>query len=264
MVDGYYLLAPSLIVHSNLVRNIAFANGLNEKRLADTEPDPMQAAVEETLRDAGFKVGVEVKSTNRSADTDLVAYRDGTLYLIECKNAYHPCNAHEMRNSYDYIDYAGQQLTFRQELLSDPANQAKLFSRLGWPIAPTSKIQTGILIANRIFTGVSINGHPVRQAHEFINVVSRGFIRASDGSELIFWDGDEVTTSDVNRYLGDNGLLADHFAAMSEVNNDYAIGRKTLRFRSWMFDLKRHHEIARKYRLRTPVPSASSEAEPDI
>jgi hypothetical protein len=262
VVEGGVLVAPSLVANSNLVRNITIANRLNKDRIKDR--DPMQCAVVEALRSAGFLVEEDVGLNREDHDVDVFAYRDGVLYAFECKNAYHPCNAHEMRNSYDYIDYAGQQLTFRQELLSDPANQAKLFSRLGWPIAPTSKIQTGILIANRIFTGVSINGHPVRQAHEFINVVSRGFIRASDGSELIFWDGDEVTTSDVNRYLGDNGLLADHFAAMSEVNNDYAIGRKTLRFRSWMFDLKRHHEIARKYRLRTPVPSASSEAEPDI
>lgn len=256
VVEGGVLVAPALVANSNLVRNITIANRLNKDRIKGR--DPMQSAVVDALQSAGFLVAEDVGLSGDDHDVDVLAYRDGMLYAFECKNAYHPCNAHEMRNSYDYISYASQQLTFRRVWLGDPANQVRLFSRLGWSVAPPSQIQTGILIANRVFTGVSIKGHPVRQAHEFINVVSRGFIRASDGSEFVFWDGDQVTTADLDRYLGDQGLLADHFAAMSEFNYDYVIGPKILRFRSWMFDLKRQHEIVQKYRLRIPSPATPS------
>ena len=63
-----------------------------------------------------------------NTDTDLVAYRDGVLYLFECKNAYHPCNPHEMRNSYDHIRKAGTQLTFRQQKSAKP-NTRRRFGR---------------------------------------------------------------------------------------------------------------------------------------
>jgi hypothetical protein len=243
-VDGYYLLAPSLIAHSNLVRNIAFANGLNEKRLAETEEDPMQAAVEEALRDAGFKVGVEVQSTNRSADTDLVAYRDGTLYLIECKNAYHPCNAHEMRNSYEHIRKAGKQLTERRDRFGKTEHLKRIWERLGWDMPAPTRIRTVVLIANRVFTGSSIDGHPVRQAHEFINVVSKGEIRSPD-TIYRFWDGDTLTTVDVDRYLAGDGVMGDHFASLDRVDYEFDFGARTLVFESWRYDLLKHHEIVK-------------------
>lgn len=253
-VGDRVLVAPALLANSNLVRNITMANGLNKDRIGSR--DPMQCAVVEALRSAQFLVEEDVGLSKDDHDIDILAYRDGILYAFECKNAYHPCNAHEMRNSYDYIEYAGQQLTLRRTWLDNPTNQLKLFSKVGWSVPATTSIRTAIIIANRVFTGASINGHPVRQAHEFINVVARGFIRASDGSERVFWDGDEVTTADVDRYLGDGGLLADHFSAMLEFNYDYRIGDKLLRFRSWMFDMKRHQETVQKYRVRLAAKAA--------
>ncbi|WP_369938243.1 hypothetical protein [Xanthomonas tesorieronis] len=240
-VDGYYLLAPSVIAHANLVRNIAFANGLNEKRLAG-EADPMQSAVEQALRDAGFHVGVEVKGNRKAGDTDLVAYRDGTLYLIECKNAYHPCNAHEMRNSYDHIRKAGEQLTLREQMFADPAYQTKVWKVLGWNVAAPTATRTLVLTANRVFTGSTIQGHPVRQAHEFINVIARGKIN-SLGTIFRFWEGDSLSTADVNRYLGRHGLAGEQFAALDPINYTNDFGARTLVFESWRFSVEKHHEL---------------------
>lgn len=240
-VDGYYLLAPSVIAHANLVRNIAFANGLNEKRLAG-EADPMQSAVEQALRDAGFHVGVEVKGTRKAGDTDLIAYRDGTLYLIECKNAYHPCNAHEMRNSYDHIRKAGEQLTLRQQMFADPAYRTKVWQALGWNVAAPTATRTLVLTANRVFTGSTIQGHPVRQAHEFINVIARGEIRSPD-TIFRFWEGESLSTADVDRYLGGDGLAGEQFAALDPINYANDFGARTLVFESWRFSVEKHHEF---------------------
>lgn len=240
-VDDYYLLAPSVIAHANLVRNIAIANGLNEKRLAG-RTDPMQSAVEQALRDAGFHVGVEVKGTRKSGDTDLVAYRDGALYLIECKNAYHPCNPHEMRNSYDHIRKAGDQLTLRKQMFADPAYQHKVWQALAWNLAAPTTTRTVVLTANRVFTGSSIQGHPVRQAHEFINVLARGEIRSP---EMVyrFWEGDSLSTADVDRYLSGEGLAAEQFAVLEPVNHSNDFGARALVFESWRFSVEKQHEF---------------------
>ncbi|OOG41636.1 hypothetical protein B0E51_06965 [Rhodanobacter sp. C05] len=241
-IDDYYLLAPSLIANSNLVRNVAFANRLNADRIDGD--DPMQAAVAQALRGAGFRVGVEVSDSKKSktGDTDLVAYRDGVLYLFECKNAYHPCNPHEMRNSYDHIRKAGTQLTLRQQKFSEVAYQTKVWKTLGWNLPPPTAIRTAVLIANRVFTGTLIESHPVRQAHEFINVVSRGEIR---GPETVyrFWDGDAFSTADLDRYLTRDGLLGDHFASLEQIDYAYTFGAKTLVLKSWTFNPEKHQEI---------------------
>lgn len=240
-VDDYYLLAPSVIAHANLVRNIAFANGLNEKRLAG-EADPMQSAVEQALRHAGFHVGVEVKPTRKAGDTDLIAYRDGTLYLIECKNAYHPCNAHEMRNSYDHIRKAGEQLSLRQQMFADPAYQKKVWQALEWNVAAPTATRTLVLTANRVFTGSTIQGHPVRQAHEFINVIARGKIHSPD-AVYRFWEGDSLSTADVDRYLGGDGLASEQFAALEPINYANDFGARTLVFESWRFSVEKYHKL---------------------
>lgn len=241
----YYLLAPSLISHSNLVRNVAFLNRLQADRLDGN--DPMQAAVAQSLRDAGFLVGVEVQDSKKSktGDTDLVAYRDGVLYLFECKNAYHPCNPHEMRNSYDHIRKAGKQLSLRLQRFGEAAYRAKVWQTLGWTVPSPTAIHTAVLIANRVFTGTCIDGHPVRQAHEFINVISRGEI-LSTGTVYHFWDGDVLTTTDLDRYLGDDGLLGDHFASLEPINYRYDFGAKSLILESWKFNPEKSQEIIQK------------------
>lgn len=246
-----FLLAPALISSSNLVRNIAFLNRLHEDRLRGD--DPMQAAVAQALRDAGFEVGMEVQDSKKSkiGDTDLVAHRDGVLYLFECKNAYHPCNPHEMRNSYDHIRKAGKQLTLRQQKFRETAYQAKVWQHLGWDIPPPAAIRTAVLIANRVFTGACIEGHPVRQAHEFINVVTRGEIRGP-GVVYHFWDGDTLSSADLDRYLSSDGLLGDHLASLEPINYCHNFGTKSLVFESWIFNPERSREIfQRRYREKT-------------
>ncbi|WP_414609487.1 hypothetical protein [Stenotrophomonas sp. BR163] len=249
-IGDYYHLAPSLIARSNLVRNIALLNGLNATRL-DGE-DPMQSAVAEALREAGFQVGEEVENSKRSAtgDTDLVAYRDGVLYLFECKNAYHPCNAHEMRNSYDHIVKAGRQLMLREKRFGEREYRERVWKKLGWTVPAPTTIRTAVLIANRVFTGISIEGHPVRQAHEFINVVVRGEIRSLDATYRL-WDGDVLSTADLDRYLGGDGLIGDHFASLDPHDDSLDFGQRKLGFESWKFNALKHNQIIRKrYHLR--------------
>lgn len=82
----------------------------------------------------------------------------------------------------------------------------------------------------------------MRQSHEFINVVARGEIR---GPEEVYrlWDGDTLSTADLDRYLSSGGLLGDHFASLEPINYRHSFGAKSLVFESWKFDSERSREI---------------------
>ena len=77
-----------------------------------------------------------------------------------------------MRTSFGHIEKACDQLNVRLKKFRDPVNQKTLFGKLDWSLSPTREVYTSILIANRVFHGARLDGHPVRQAHEFINVWS--------------------------------------------------------------------------------------------
>ncbi|MDY1032453.1 hypothetical protein [Stenotrophomonas sp. CFBP8980] len=243
-VGDSYLLAPALIAHSNLVRNLAVLNGLNATRIKGK--DPMQTAVAGALREAGFLVEEEVVTSQASkiGDTDIVAYKDGVLYLFECKNAYLPCNVHEMRNSYMHIEKGAKQLTLRMKKFAEDSHRDQIWAKLGWTVPTPTAIRTGILIANRVFTGATVEGHPVRQAHEFINVLLRGVVSA-DGTNYCVWDGDQVSTSDLDRYLGSDGLLADYFESLVPSNYGYDFGSLQVGFVSWKLAPEKLLEVTR-------------------
>ncbi|GAB2316488.1 hypothetical protein [Stenotrophomonas geniculata] len=246
----FYLLAPSLIAHSNLVRNLAILNGLNATRIKGK--DPMQTAVAAALREAGFLVEEEVVSSQSSStgDTDVVAYRDGVLYLFECKNAYLPCNVHEMRNSYMHIEKAGRQLTHRKKKFAEKSYRDQVWARLGWTVPEPTAIRTGILIANRVFTGAVIEGHPVRQAHEFINVLLRGEIVAN-GETYSIWDGETLSNADLDCYLGSDGLMGDYFESLVPSNYGYDFGAHQVGFVSWKLDPEKLLDNIQKRYART-------------
>lgn len=255
-VDDHYFLAPGVIANSNLVRNSIQANGLSSQRIK--AEDPMQNAVAKALEDAGFLVGVEVGDKNSSKPSaipefDIVAYRDGVLYAFECKNNYHPCSAHERRNSYSAIKTGGKQLTKRKAWLTDEKNQDKLFQRLEWNVARPEAIHTCVLLSNRVFAGAQIDGHPVRQAHELINVILRGTI-TSDAFSLRFWKGETFATSDLDQFLGDSGLMKDHFDALKPLNTRRKIGSKTVIHESWYLDPTEEDRILRSRYVMTMKP----------
>jgi len=244
-VDDTFFLAPAVIANSNLVRNSAQANRQLSQRIKGT--DPMQEAVAKAFRDAGFLVDTEVgdaKQSNKSAipEMDIVAYREGRLYVFECKNNYHPCTAHERRNSYESIKTAGKQLSKRHDWLADHQNQTKLFNKLGWTINGNVEVRTCVLLSNRVFSGAKIEGHPVRQAHELINIIRRGTIKAPDFSFRV-WKGDTLTADDIDQFLGDNGLMKDHFDALRPFSYRRKIGTKTLVLESWYFDPEEEDRI---------------------
>ena len=234
-VGELYAVAPRVVANSNLVRNIVCANNLRSHQIGKI--DSMQQAVVNALETAGFLVRAEFepKIAGKKLETDIFAWRDGSLFIFECKNAYHPCSAHEMRNSYDHLKKAEEQLDVRLDLLRNHNHQTSLFQALKWSVSPSDNVYSGIISANRVFNGAKMGTHPVRQAHEFINVVQNGNVRVLD-EKFKFWRGDEFQVADLVDYLEGSTIISDQFAALQPFSRTIQFGLKSLQFISFCMD----------------------------
>jgi hypothetical protein len=157
-----------------------------------------------------------------------------------------------MRNSYAHIVTAGKQLEVRLNWLRDHAHQATLFKALDWDVPPTDAVYSGIIIANRVFNGATQGKHPVRQAHELINVVLLGEIRMAEET-LNFWKRSEFEATDLVAYLKGETIIADQFAALQPITRTIPLGYRSLRFTSYSMDLE---ESSILLKVRYPVKLA--------
>lgn len=240
---NYYAIAPSLVFKSNLLRNIVVGNSPH-KRLTGIS-DPMQASVISALEQSGFLVASEMKSNKQGAiENDITCWRDGELFVFECKNAYHPCSTKELSNSYEHIKKAGAQLDVRKQWLKDRKNQAAFFEKCGWNIPFVTEVHTAVITANRLFHAYRVRAHPVRQAHELINVLINGFIKRSDDKKLKFWEKDVFRVNDLLNYLQDKSIIAMQMEQLEPYESDVRMGAFSLRRRGYRLDLVKAAEQA--------------------
>lgn len=233
-----FVVSPAIIATSNLVRNIVCSKNLRPNTMGID--DPMQEAVVKALTQAGFMVESEVicKINGKDHETDIFAWRDNFLFIFECKNAYHPCSPHEMRNSYDHLKKAEKQLDIRMNWLNESSNQTALFSQLGWNVKASNSVRSCIITANRIFNGLIQGVHPVRQAHEFMNVILHGHIRVSDEIHS-FWKNAHFHVDDLVSYLQGEVVITDQLDALKPINYQYLLAQNKLIFESFFLDLEK-------------------------
>ena len=233
----FIAIPPAVVARSNLVRSVQYTS--NVKRKLNPKDDPMQVAVLAALRQVGFLVrdGFEFNISGRR-ETDIFAYRDGVLFVFECKNAYHPCSPHELRNSFDLLETSQRQLDIRADWLSNPTNRASLIKAIGWNVKPVSRVYTCTVTANRCFTGYKLGAHPVRQAHELINVLTSGLIgRGASAAPLRFWHSDAFQADDLIDYLEGKSVVGQQHAAMHPVKRSIEIRGRKLEFAQFAMDL---------------------------
>jgi hypothetical protein len=193
-VGSWYMVPLSVLFMSDLVRNVLYQHSV--RLLPADGHDPMLRALEVALTQLGFLAKAKVKG--KISPIDLVAYFQGHLFILEGKNSFHPCSTHEMRTSYGHIQKASRQLAREAEWLAVPETQAQVFKNLDWHVRPTLHIHTCIVTANRIFSGYAIDGHPVRQAHELLNVLQSGVINM-DAGRYRFWKGESFSVEHQHR-----------------------------------------------------------------
>lgn len=234
---GYLVLAPAMIARSSLVRNVVVANDLRRVQLDGK--DPMEQAVVAALKDAGFKVRSNFKfDIEGKRETDIVASRDGHLFIFECKNSFLPVSAHELRTSYEHLKKARDQLDLRLRWMKVPPNQERLLKWLGWDVAVTTDIHTGIITANRVFNGYTMGTHPVRQVHELTNVVARGFVRLSSGGEMRFWRDETFQALDLVDYLQGGSIIRKQFDLLRPFDRRVQFEGMTLTLQNYFMDMR--------------------------
>ncbi|GEQ78072.1 hypothetical protein CTTA_5077 [Comamonas testosteroni] len=234
----YIAIPPAIVGKSNLVRSIMHTSGIKEA--TNAADDPMQVAVAAALRTAGFLVRESfVFNINGRRETDIFCYRDGVLFVIECKNAYHPCSPHELRNSYDLILKAEDQLDIRTQWLAEPRNQERLVKALGWETVVTpALVYSCVVTANRAFSGYRCGAHPVRQAHELINVLLRGYIgRGPENSPQRFWNTETFEVGDLIDYLEGKSILQTQHGAMVPHRRGINLKERRLEFAQFVMDM---------------------------
>ncbi|WP_407470303.1 hypothetical protein ABFU55_11275 [Xanthomonas campestris pv. raphani] len=233
----YVVIAPALIARSNLVRNIVTANDLRRVQLEGK--DRMEQAMVATLTDAGFKVRsnfkFEIESEKR--ETDILAWRDGHLFIFECKNSFLPVSAHELRTSYEHLKTGRDQLDIRLRWMRVLTNQERLLKWLGWDVAPTADVHTGIITANRVFNGYKMGVHPVRQAHELTNVVARGFVRIWPEGKVRFWRGEIFQALDLVDYLQGGNIIKQQIDLMQSLERRVHFKDMSLTLQEYFIDM---------------------------
>ena len=163
-----------------------------------------------------------------------------------------------MRNSWDHIRTCSKQLNVRRDLLLDAGNQKLLFSKLGWDVETPTTVYTSIVIGNRVFHGAELDGHPIRQAHELINVITTGRIVGHENS-LSFWLGSEFQTADLVAYLGRDSVAAKQLTVLDPHLYSFSMGYRTLVFSSYTLDPSRLAEHLRD-RYGPPIPGGRTQA----
>lgn len=240
----YIAIPPATVGKSNLVRSIMHVSKV--KRAKAAADDPMQVTLAAALRSAGFLVRESFDfNIKGKRETDIFCYRDGVLLVIECKNAYHPCSPHELRNSYDRVMEAKEQLDIRAQWLTEPSNQMRLFKALGWDVPAPASVRTCVVTANRVFSGYHCGAHPVRQAHELINVLLRGYVGKGPGEPpLRFWRAEAFEVADLLDYLDGKSVLQTQHAAMSPVRRSITLRDRRLEFAHFVMDLADMERLA--------------------
>lgn len=233
---------------SNIVRNICVSNRLHKGWSIGC--DPMMIRLRSALLQAGFLVEMEVSLPfGTDLDADILAYKDGMLLLLECKHIYHPCNVHELRNPLWHIEKAGRQLIARIPLLSDKNNLARLLRSVKWNDARVEEIRGSIVTSTRVLHGWEVNGYPVIQVNEFINVLVRGFIAGPEG-DYRFWESDELAIRDISRYLDGTTIIEDQLNGMSPRMEIHPYGTSQLVYETWSVSEEDFSDrLAKKYKF---------------
>jgi hypothetical protein len=243
---GKSMLSLAIFCGSNLVRNL-LCHYCERLTLRNGEEDPMQSSLKVALQEAGFLVEAEVVTgtKNDEKEVDIFAYKDGNLFLIECKNTYHPCNVYELRTTYNHIKKAAGQLTIRQEWLTEPDRQRAVYKRLGWEVEPTKDVHTCVAVGNRTFTGYVLNGHPVRQVHEMLNVLLRGTVKLNEKVFRI-WNGEQFAVNDLLTYLGPNGITSDFMRSFDDDIRVFVTGSNVLKLATYYLNPEKLFDIVHR------------------
>lgn len=231
----HYLIPYNVFIRSNLFRNILFP--LNS-RLFDSTVDPISDTLQRILTERGFLVkrDLKYKYNNQNSDIDVIAIKGNNIFLFECKNSVLPVNAFESRTTYQELKKAAEkQLPISLSACKD----LKFLKRYGLKIEDEKKpinIYPCIVTTNRLFSGLVLNGIPIRNIkhlNTFIKTGETGFMGIEEDENAIYstWANNNFDVSDLIQYLQpDTKLYSYFFDSMDEYLQKYDLGELSISF----------------------------------
>ncbi len=235
-VDERYVVPTNILGFSNIFRNLLQSS---ETRFAwPNDKDPVQVSLAETMQAAGFKVmaPLQTKHLGRTLDIDVFAMKGDTVYIFECKNPLHPGGAHELRRSLDYVKEAAVQLQRAVAALEDPKKQKELFQRLKWRRPNKLRIETCIMMGNRMLNGWTFQGHPVRSLREAVRMLRDGSVVVFD-TKYRTQQLKRPTKADLDNFLSEDSFAVKTLRLMEPTRWNYGLGQSTLVFETFGLDL---------------------------
>jgi hypothetical protein len=180
LASGEWHVPMHVASRSNLVRAAMMLTGM---RPMHTNQGLLERAIVEALRQRGHAAQecVSVVTQKGRVEIDVVALVDGVLVLLECKASLAPTSMFELRTSHDHCLKAASQLTRARACCEDDHVVAELLLRLGTRAADVREVVTGIVVENRLFVGLEIDGHRVVAHRTLLNVINDGRVKIGPG-----------------------------------------------------------------------------------
>lgn len=251
--DKFYAVPMHVAGMTNWYRNLAH---LNKHRLIEAvDHDAASRALATLLRQKTdlARDEYETEIDGKKIELDAICRFGDFLFIFECKHALLPCNPHELRTSFKHMHKGAEQLSRARELISRPGNELELYRRLGWDVRPAKKIITCIVSCNGMFSGLRIDGNPVRRWAELANMLETGIVNTANiavsegpnGPDVkaegwvsrCLWNGPELTPSFLHDYLEGDVLSNVMFNSMIAHRRTFAMGDRDLTFASFAMDL---------------------------
>ncbi|MBV7533823.1 hypothetical protein [Chitinophaga sp. sic0106] len=244
--DDYFLVQPSVLANSNTVRNI-FPLEAKRRNNFKAGQMPYHEQIPHTLvksfKEKGFLTGAEFKvtydsSSQTESDIDFYAFKDGYLFIAECKDTIHSTDAFEYRTTVNVFEKAVSQLDYLNSALSDPSFLKEFCSRTGIEMSEIKQMQFIIVPSVRKLYGYHINGYPVRNVHELTAFVNKGVwnyqIPGEDLLSFRLWAKQDFQVSDLINFCQNNGPHQAFLSSMEEYSVEI---NKTTEITSYFLNL---------------------------
>ncbi len=217
LFEGNYIISTCVIGKSNLTRNVFLSErkeGNNIKVLQNCMHLPIADVLTNAFKKQFFltakEVPIKYKAQNQSeSDIDFMAYRDGVLFIAECKDTIQPTDLYEMRTTFDYVKKAVTQLDYISTALNDQDFLRHFCNRhLACKSEEIKTIQCAIVLSNNKFYGHQFSNYPIRNVKELSAYMLGGFwnISLAEPNMLKFrlWESPEFKVDDLLHFCSHN------------------------------------------------------------
>jgi hypothetical protein len=215
--NGYYMIPGFVIGLANLPRSVFLSEskkGNNIKVFQQPNHTPIANVLSIAFERRKFKtykeLGIKYKTGKQDeSDIDFMAYRDGMLFIGECKDTIHPTDVFEMRTTWNHIKKAASQLSYIRTALKDSYFLKNFCLKHKLDENKITTIEYCIILSNNKFWGYTYEGFPIRNFRElwgFLNKGSWNFgVSGESSMHFYLWREHEFDVKDLKEYLSENG-----------------------------------------------------------